>query len=165
MSPFAPKSFFLKKKIVETLHLAEQLSFEKEITISCNLPDDLKVFADENMLESIIRNLLSNAVKYTSRHGKVYVSATLLPDESVRISVRDTGIGMNQKLIEELFRIDIKSNRKGTEGEYSSGLGLIICKDFIDRHCGKFEIKSKEGKGTTFSFTLPGYHSFAEQQI
>ena len=165
MSPFAPKSFFLKKKIDETLHLAEQLSFEKEITISCNLPDDLKVFADENMLESIIRNLLSNAVKYTSRHGKVYVSATLLPDESVRISVRDTGIGMNQKLIEELFRIDIKSNRKGTEGEYSSGLGLIICKDFIDRHCGKFEIKSKEGKGTTFSFTLPGYHSFAEQQI
>ena len=79
----------------------------------------------------------------------------MLPDKSVEISVADTGIGLSKSLINKLFRIDIQSNRKGTDGEYSSGLGLIICKDLIEKHQGRLEIESKVGIGSIFRFIFP----------
>jgi len=153
---FIPKSFTVSQKIADNLFLADQLADQKEILIRKKIPKKLVVFADENMFGSIIRNLLSNAVKFTPKGGKITISAKQYADQMVRISVEDSGIGMSQQLIDHLFLLDdIQSNRKGTDGEYSYGLGLIICKDYIDKHGGKLEIKSNPGKGSTFSFFLP----------
>jgi signal transduction histidine kinase len=76
----------------------------------------------------------------------------------VEISIRDTGIGMNRALIDNLFKIDVKTNRKGTEGEPSSGLGMLICKEFVEKHGGKIWVESEEGKGSDIKFTLPAKH-------
>jgi len=156
LTAFIPKKFLLSKKIAESVDLVNLVANQKEISIDYQIPEELEIFADENMFESIIRNLFSNAVKYTYYGGNIYVSATKSSENWIVISVRDTGIGMSKALIDNLFRLDVQSNRKGTEGEYSTGLGLIICKDFIDKHNGKLWIESEEGKGSTFSFSLPG---------
>jgi len=122
--------------------------------LTTNIPENLKVFADNNMLQTVVRNLVSNAVKYTLRGGRISVTAKTTDDKSVEISVKDTGIGMTNEMVNNLFRIDVKTNRKGTEGEPSSGLGLLLCKEFIEKHGGKIWVESQEGKGTTFHFSL-----------
>jgi signal transduction histidine kinase len=127
----------------------------KEIEINSNIPADLVVFADENMLSGILRNLLFNAVKFTPKGEKITIDGKPISDCLVEISVKDTGIGMNKDMIENLFKLDINSGRKGTEGEPSTGLGLIIAKDFIEKNGGNLCVESEEGKGSTFFFTLP----------
>jgi signal transduction histidine kinase len=132
----------------------------KRIEIICDIPVDLDVFADRNMLQSIIQNLVSNAVKFTHKGGKVSISAKTTDDKSVEISVKDSGIGMSREMIDNLFRIDVQTSRKGTEGESSSGLGLLLCKEFIEKHCGKIwaesDPESKSGvKGSVFYFIIP----------
>lgn len=129
----------------------------KGIRIVCHIPDDFEVYADSNILKTIIRNLVSNAVKFTPRGGRIDISAEVTSEENAEISIRDTGIGMSHDLMENLFRIGLQTNREGTEGEPSTGLGLIICKDLIDKLEGKFWIESEEGKGSDFRITLPHY--------
>jgi hypothetical protein len=155
ITPFDPKLFAIRQKISEILILSVDAANRKNISIICDIPDQLHVIADEKMFESIVRNLLSNAVKFTPFGGRIVVSACRKSKGMVVISVTDTGIGMNPQLIGDLFRLDIPSNRKGTEGEYSTGLGLIISRDFIHKHGGKLWIESEEGKGSTFRFALP----------
>ncbi len=152
---FIPANYLLRNKIDDILEMIFAAAKEKKITISIDISEDLNVCADGNMLDSIIRNLVSNAVKFTPRGGEITIMAKPLSKNLVQISIRDTGIGMDQTRIDHLFRLDIATNRIGTEGESSTGLGLILCKDFIERHGGKIQIESKEGKGTIFSFTLP----------
>jgi len=127
----------------------------KGIELVNNIAESVTVFADCNMLQTVIRNLVSNAVKFTVKGGKITVSAKETSDKNIEISVKDTGIGMSQSMIENLFRIDVKTSRPGTEGEPSTGLGLILCKEFIEKHGGKIWVDSEEGKGSTFYFTLP----------
>jgi len=151
----------LLPKISECIAFIEEATTKKLITISYSIPPDLEIFADSNMLCAIIRNIVSNAVKFTPKGGAVTISAQSISDNSVEISVRDTGIGMNKEMIDHLFRLDTNTNRKGTDGEYSTGLGLIICNDFIKKHEGKLVIESDPdgtsgGKGSVFSFTFPG---------
>jgi len=107
------------------------------------------------MLGSILRNLASNAVKFTVKGGSVTIAVIRMPGNSVEITVSDTGIGMNGEIVDSLFRPDLQTSRKGTDGEPSTGLGLIICKEFIEKHGGKLQVESEEGKGSVFSFTLP----------
>jgi signal transduction histidine kinase len=107
------------------------------------------------MLGGIFRNIISNAAKFTPKSGTITISAKLTTDNHVEISVNDTGIGMNSTILDNLFNLEINTNRKGIEGEPSTGLGLILCKDFIEKHGGKLWIESEEGKGSTFYFTLP----------
>ncbi|NQV02207.1 MAG: ATP-binding protein, partial [Bacteroidia bacterium] len=111
--------------------------------------------ADGNMFESIVRNLVSNAIKFTPQEEKITITAKSLDGKWAEISVKDTGIGMSQKMIDALFKLDIDTSRKGTDNEPSTGLGLIICKDFVEKHGGKLWVESEEGKGSTFYFTLP----------
>jgi PAS domain S-box-containing protein len=125
----------------------------KMLSLTVSIPDDLAVIADQNLLGSIMRNLLSNAIKFTPAHGSVTISTRELNDNEVLVSMTDTGIGMNQELRKKLFSIEIKG-RKGTEGEPSSGLGLILVKDFIEKHGGHLYVDSEENKGSTFSFNL-----------
>jgi PAS domain S-box-containing protein len=127
----------------------------KGISIDRSFPEDLKVYTDSNILQTILRNLLSNAIKFTPRGGKIDISARNISDNGVEISVRDSGIGMSPKLVDNLFRLDIQTKRKGTEGELSSGLGLIICKDLIEKQGGKIWVESKEKEGSVFRFNLP----------
>ena len=154
VTSFNAESFVLKPKITEFLALYLETARQKEIEIYHDIPDDLKVLADMHMVETIIRNLVSNAVKFTPRKGKVFISAKPTGHDLAEISVKDTGIGMDRYTIDNIFRLDAHVNRKGTEGERSTGLGLIICKDFIERHNGKLGIESEVNNGSTFYFSL-----------
>jgi len=148
-------TFLLKPKIIESMVLIIEAANKKEITVSYEIAEELTIYADPNMLSGIVRNLVSNAVKFTPKGGAITISARNGIDNSVEITVRDTGIGMSSKMVTNLFRLGENVNRNGTEGESSTGLGLIICKDFVEKHGGKLWVESEEGKGTTFHFTLP----------
>ena len=155
LTSFDPKVFLLMPKMAESIVLVLESAKNKEIEIYFEIKADFEVFADENMLESIMRNLASNAIKFTPKGGSITFSAISNANNQVEISIRDTGIGMNKKMIDHLFRLEKSMSRKGTDGEYSTGLGLIICKDFIEKHGGKLWVESEVGKGSTFRFTLP----------
>ena len=155
LTNFEPESFLLKSMIVESMHTLMDAAHKKGVCISFEIQEDLGVFADEYMLASTIRNLASNAMKFTKKGGNVSIAAKTVSGNSVEISVRDTGIGMSSTMVEDLFRLDVQTNRKGTDGEPSTGLGLLLCKDFIEKHGGKIWVESEEGKGSIFFFTIP----------
>jgi PAS domain S-box-containing protein len=152
---FNPESTRLLSIINESKHPLMDSADKKGVEIKYEIPSNLEVFADQYMLASTIRNLASNAVKFTLKGGKVTIAAKSVPGHSVEISVRDTGIGMSPQMVDDLFRLDVQTNRRGTENEPSSGLGLIICKDFVEKHGGKLWVESEVDKGSTFYFTLP----------
>jgi PAS domain S-box-containing protein len=154
--PFSPEPLILSDSLKFCLELMAETARIKEVTIEAKVPGNLIVFADINMLQTVLRNLISNSVKFTRKGGKVAVSARSLDDRSVAISVQDTGIGMSRELAEGLFRIDVKSGRPGTEGEPGTGLGLLLCREFIEKHGGTIYAVSREGHGSTFTFILPG---------
>ena len=152
---FTPKTYCLNPGLKESLVLVLEAAKLKNILIDFEIPENLAVYADKNMVDSVFRNLIFNAVKFTPQNGSITVSAKSLPDNNLEFSVKDTGIGMNDTIINHLFMLDAKTGRKWTNGELSTGLGLIICKDLIEKHGGKLNVESEEGKGSTFSFTLP----------
>ncbi len=136
---------------IETIH---QTAKNKSIALVVDISSDIEVVADKNMLESVIRNLLSNAIKFTVKGGKVTIRAKYADSKQVEITVTDTGIGMEESMLKDLFKIDSQQNRRGTEGEASAGLGLLLCKDFVEKQNGKIWAESKEGVGSIFHFTL-----------
>ncbi|MBE0647168.1 MAG: PAS domain S-box protein [Bacteroidales bacterium] len=145
------------EKIYEITELAEDYASKKGIRISYEIPSGMMLFADIHMFETILRNLLFNAVKFSPEGGNVSITAMANPNDMTEISVSDGGIGIPEDIIRRLFIIDQSTCRKGTTGEPSTGLGLVICKEFVDRHGGQIKVESEEGKGSTFSFTLPSY--------
>lgn len=154
LTEFNPEEIDIINIINECLSEEEDVLKNKEIVIEINVPDDLKVKADINMLSTVLRNLITNAVKFSERKGSVNICAELKTDKVVEICVADNGIGMNYELINNLFKIHTNVKRKGTEGELSSGLGLLLCKEFVEKHNGKIWAESEQGKGTKFFFTL-----------
>ena len=153
--PFTPEKIQLLQVVEAIKQIALEPAKIKEIELTFDIPGDISVFGDGNMLQSVIRNLVSNAIKFTPKGGRVSVSAKGTIDDGVEFSVKDTGIGMSPQMVADLFLLDVQTNRKGTEGEPSTGLGLILCKDFVEKHGGKLWVVSEEGKGSTFCFTLP----------
>ena len=123
------------------------------------IPTGLQIDADIHMLQVVLRNLLTNAIKFTPKNGKVMFSAIPDKDGYVKISVNDSGIGMDADLMDRLFKINGNTGRKGTDGEASTGLGLILCKEFVERQHGSIWAESPEGKGSTFCFTIPLHDS------
>ena len=110
------------------------------------------------MINTVMRNLINNAIKYTNEGGLITISAKEL-DDKVEINVTDTGIGMDSDTTKLLFITDLKRNRReGTKGEKGTGLGLILCKEFVWKHQGTIWAESELGKGSTFKFTLPRRH-------
>ena len=152
---FVPVQFLLKDIIQENLKSVQESAHNKGIEIGVDIPDDLTVFADVNMIGSTVRNLVSNAVKFTPKRGEISIVAKAIPDNLAEISIKDSGIGMSDEMLGKLFHLNENIGRNGTEGEPSSGLGLILCKDFIDRNGGKIWVESEENKGSKFYFTLP----------
>lgn len=155
MMDFVPETFYVKQKITACIGVLTESARKKEIKINCSLPEDLEIYADSHMFETVIRNLVSNAIKFTPKSGEISVSATVMPDNIIDIKICDTGIGMNKELIARLFLLNEKTNRKGTEGEPSTGLGLLLCKEFIEKNGGKIWVESEVEKGSIFSFTIP----------
>ncbi len=156
---FNPEMFFILSKISWNLALAKFAITSKEIDIQVDVPETLAVYADSNMIDSVIRNLLSNAIKFTPKNGKINIKASQKDGQAVEVSIQDNGIGMKKEMAKNLFMTDPNSNRNGMEGEPSSGLGLILCRDFIDRNGGKIWIESVEGRGSIIHFTLPGMNN------
>ena len=152
---FRPSNYILHEKIAESLKLISESAIKKDIKINLDIPKDLIVFADLDMLQSIIRNLAGNSIKFTPTGGTVHVSARSNSENMVEISIKDSGIGMSNYIVDNLFRLDVNTGRIGTSDEPSTGLGLIICKDLIEKHHGRLFVESEEGKGTTFWFILP----------
>jgi len=153
--PFEPVVTELLPIVDESIALIVEPAKNKGIDLTCYIPADINVFADRNMLQTVIRNLVSNAVKFTPRGGKISLLAKITDDKSVEISIKDTGIGMSHKMVEDLFKIDVQTNRKGTEGEPSTGLGLLLCKEFTEKQDGKILVVSEENKGSTLYILLP----------
>ena len=137
---------------IETIN---QRAKQKEINIINLVSDSIKIYADEKMINSVVSNLLSNAVKFTKPGGKIIIAAKKNEDKVLEISVIDNGIGMSNALLQKLFKIDEKVGCKGTDGEPSTGLGLLLCKEFVEKHNGKIWVKSEENIGSSFYFSIP----------
>lgn len=127
---------------------------EKKINISVDNFIGSIVFADKNLIDTVFRNLISNAVKFTGIEGSIECSA-VDSGEYYEVSIKDNGVGLNDEDIEKLFRIDVAQSSIGSSKEKGTGLGLIICKDFIEKHGGTIRVESKLGEGSNFIFTLP----------
>ncbi len=155
LMPFNPKAVLLLPIVSESVAMVLEPAGKKGIEITSHIPDAIKVLADSNMLQSVIRNLFSNAIKFTAKGGAINLSAKYAGDNNVEISIKDSGIGMSSEMVDNLFRVDVRTNRKGTEGELSTGLGLLLCKEFVEKQGGKIRVESEEGKGSVFYFTIP----------
>ncbi len=153
--PYEPEKLNLNDLIFESIELIKSVAVKKNITIKIEIDRKIKVKADTQMLQSIIQNLVSNAIKFTNQGGNISVSSFTKNNNNISICIKDTGIGMNKKILENLFTLINNDNRKGTEGELSTGLGLLICKEFVEKNGGSIHAESQEGVGSQFIFTLP----------
>lgn len=151
---FNPGRINLKSLIDDNISDLKLYTTNKAINLTSEVKEDIYIFSDENMINTILRNLLSNAVKFTHKYGKVNVSLANSGDEVV-ISVKDTGIGISEDNIKKLFRIDSKYTRPGTEKEQGTGLGLKLCKEFVEKMEGKIWVESIENEGSEFIFSIP----------
>ena len=134
----------------------EAQASKKGIQIIDKIQDTQTIFADKNLSAIILRNLISNAIKFTPTGGNVTISAMKqLNNNYVEISIADTGVGISKNKISELFRIDKNSSTQGTANEKGTGLGLILCKEFVEKQGGEIWVESELGKRSVFKFTLP----------
>ena len=156
---FRPEKIEISLVVEKTKKLLESVAKTKNISIDIQIEDKQYVYADMNMLETIFRNLLANAIKFTRNNGKIVLSVR--KERSLTIfSVQDSVIGIAPRKIENLFKIDEKHTTLGTNQEIGTGLGLLLCKDFIEKHGGEIWVKSQIGKGSDFEFSIPD-HSLA----
>jgi len=139
--------------VVTGLHLS---ALQKNIQLEFRVDPRILVQADLNMIRSLIHNLVSNAVKFSLRGGRVWVDQHL-EKEQVIIAVHDNGMGMNQNQLDRLFQINLNNSTKGTIGEVGTGLGLLLCKQFVEQHNGKIWVESRPNEGSSFYFSLPVY--------
>lgn len=151
---FKPEHFDLTEVITQNIDLLAAQAGTKEIKLIYADAQPITVHAHKNSVNTVIRNLISNAIKFTPKGGTITVTAKPSNEEAL-ISIADNGVGMSQEVINKLFRIDTKHSTKGTADEKGTGLGLVLCKDFVEKNKGSIGVHSEEGKGSTFYFTLP----------
>lgn len=151
---FKPEKIIISNVIQEIIALNKLHADTKSISVSYTSSNDLEVFADVNMLRTVLRNLISNAIKFTNKGGHVIIN-NVLKDNHVEISISDNGIGMNEEKHKFLFEIISNTTTLGTANENGSGLGLVLCKEFVNKNGGTIWAESEEGKGSCFKFTLP----------
>lgn len=150
---FKPENFDLVDLIGQYMMLFDLIACQKSITIHKVLPPEIMVFADQQMIGTVLRNLISNAIKFTPKGGEIIISAEKRADE-ILVSVSDNGVGIAPERLEKLFHIDESDTTPGTNNENGTGLGLILCKEFVKNHGGKLWVESENGKGSTFYFAL-----------
>lgn len=150
---YKPELLNLQKIIEQVVEIHNPAAIVKGINFDIVQSDEIFVFADPNMLQTVLRNLITNAIKFTNQGGLISITTKVLSDGS-EITVADNGVGMDQKTLESLFRIDTILTT-GTANEKGTGLGLILCKEFIEKHGGRIRVESEPGKGSKFIFNLP----------
>lgn len=160
---FSPEYFELARLIDEVITLLSDVAKQKSIVIKKTTFPISFVYADKNMISTVLRNLISNAIKFTDLNGEIVISIAKQEGEII-ISVEDNGIGIAKDRMVKIFQIDKNISTQGTQNELGTGLGLILCKEFVDQHNGRIIVKSKVGKGSKFSFTLPYDSSINEQK-
>jgi signal transduction histidine kinase len=152
-----PLSFLLAPLFRETVELFEKTAREKKATLLRECPEDLQVYADRDMTASILRNLVSNGIKYIDQGGRVEINAVSAPGHGgeVEIRVTDTGIGMSEDTLTNLFSLKKRPVRPGTRGESGTGLGLLLTREFVLLNKGRIEASGKPGEGSVFRVCLP----------
>ena len=150
----SPVRFDVKNEILGKCDLYGKIAEIKGISLKHQLFDKLEAFADINLLKTVLRNLINNAIKFTPAGGNILITA-MRDNQFIEISVIDSGIGMTRKKIETLFSLEKTRTKNGTDGEKGSGLGLVLCKEFVEKNKGTITVVSQPGKGSTFSFTVP----------
>ncbi|MHA3983055.1 sensor histidine kinase [Acinetobacter venetianus] len=160
---YHPINFKLRQITDIVTDILKTLALKKNIQLINQVDENLKVYADMNMITSLIQNLVSNALKFTDidGSGKVYIQAQN-KGEMVEITVKDSGLGMTDEQIQNLFQPRITMSFKGTAGEKGAGLGLSLCKRFVELNHGEIHVVSKDGEGTTFKVTLPAEREHAD---
>jgi len=161
---YEPKPFYLAARLHADIFLIRNIAAKKGVTLIDRIPDEILVTGDSNMLSTVVRNLLTNAVKFTAEGGTVRLGISPCQDASTvpkvpqvpkyTISITDTGTGMTTEQIQKLFRLDSALSRTGTSGEQGSGLGLIVCKELLEKHGTELHIESEAGKGSRFWFEI-----------
>ncbi len=151
---FNPMEINLSELVSQSVSSLNQTALQKNIKIQNEVSENQSIYADEKMISTVFRNLVSNAVKFTKSGGIVKIKSSINTEGMTEVSVIDTGLGIPEGIINRLFKLGENVGSKGTDGEPSTGLGLILCKEFIDKHKGSIWVKSKEGEGSTFSFTV-----------
>ena len=151
---FKPETFDIASLLKENKELLGTQAQNKRISVLEDLNGGVLVKAHRHSLNTVVRNLISNAIKFTPDGGLIKLSLQQT-NGHVQVSIADTGVGMGQDVIGKLFRLDAKHTTKGTANEKGTGLGLILCKDFVEKNGGKLWVESKEGEGSLFCFTVP----------
>lgn len=140
----------------EIMNLYADSAHHKNIKLFNHMDQDIHIYADKYMIDTIVRNFVSNSIKFTKSGGQITIKG-IINGDNAEVSVTDTGIGISAEDQKNLFRIDEQTRRDGTENEKGTGLGLILCKEFIEKNNGVLWVESEEGKGSRFSFTVPRY--------
>jgi signal transduction histidine kinase len=156
MFNFRAETFDIDVLVTENVNLLEKAAQDKDISLAKSISPDTYAVMDINAFNVVLRNLISNAVKFTPRGGQVEIR-TSRPGAFIRVEVADTGIGMSEEACRRLFRVDSTSTTLGTANERGTGLGLILCKEFVEKSGGVIGVESVKGKGSTFYFTIPAY--------
>ncbi|MCD4771823.1 MAG: hypothetical protein K8R41_00400 [Bacteroidales bacterium] len=151
---YEPKRFDFNQLAIETYSHLNGQALLKNITIDLNIRNETFVFADYNMISTVFRNILSNAIKYSFRNGKINITANI-QNEIFTCCIHDNGVGINKENYKNIFKTDSNFTEKGTDGESGTGLGLVLCKEFMEKNKGKLTVESEENKGSEFCFTLP----------
>ncbi len=156
---FVPEKLNLSERIFLCTGILSESAGKKDIAINISVPEELEIFADKHMFDTILRNLGSNAIKFSPGGSKILFSAKSAGNDTIEIKVTDSGIGMSPELMGKLFMLNQQTNRKGTNGEPSTGLGLLLCKEFVEKNGGVISVESEPDKGSVFSFTIRQFHS------
>lgn len=150
---FRPESVILRNVVGEVIDLSFEKASCKKIEVINDIAEGMIIIADKNMLKTVLRNLISNALKFTPTNGQVRIRA-ISKNEHIEIQVIDNGVGIKTEDCEKLFKIGSNYSQRGTENEKGTGIGLMLCKEFIEKHGGEIWVESVEGKGSTFAFTI-----------
>ncbi len=153
---FNPEYVEIGQLINEVYELANVSALQKSILLTKEITHHINVFIDKGMIGSVLRNLISNAIKFSHTGGEITIKAELL-DQNLKVTIIDEGVGVEHKNLDKLFRIGEIYSHPGTQGERGTGLGLILCREFIDMHKGKIWVESELGKGSSFIFTIPKF--------
>jgi signal transduction histidine kinase len=151
---YQPEYIAIHEIVKDNIILFKNNAKEKKITLIDLVDDNTPVWADGNMTDTVIRNLLSNALKYTDEGGKITLRSEI-KNHKVLISIKDTGVGMSDESKSKIFRVDTLHSTYGTMDEKGSGLGLLLCKEFVEKQGGEISFVSELNVGTTFTFSLP----------
>lgn len=152
--PYRPKALQLDQLIEDTVYSLQFMAAQKNISLTTRLQSDVWIEADMHMLQSLVHNLVANALKFTPNGGTIQIFDEV-KDDQISISVQDNGTGMNDVQLQKLFNVAYSQSTNGTNGETGTGLGLLLCQQFVQQHKGALNVSSQLGQGSTFSFNFP----------